>query len=74
MLRGPGLVHTDVFVSKVSQHSCEQDVCAEHRLGNAIGMYKIISDDTCFEKTANSEELERSKCGIVWSFSSFMGE
>lgn len=52
-----------------------QDVCVERRgLGNAIGMYKIISHDTCFEKTANREELARSKCWFVWSFSSFMVE
>lgn len=47
---------------------------AQDSVGNGTGMYKIISDDTCFEKTAKREELAKSKCCIVWSFSSFMVE
>lgn len=36
---------------------CTGCLCAEDRTGDVIGMYKIISDDTCFEKTAKREEL-----------------
>lgn len=77
-----GLVHTELWGwvceqgVRAAQPSCPaQDVCvARTGSGNAIGMYKIISDDTCFEKKANREELARSKSCIVWSFSSFMVE